>query len=220
MARVCEHFGDKSDMEVSLSTYLGKETGRKVLDGKIQRGDGETISAVILFVDIVGFTDLSNSLPATEVLKVLNDFYEIINSSVEANYGEILKFIGDGDLVNFPVVDDLTAQESAAQNALNAVTRSRAELQGNDGVTAIEFRASLHVGEIFYGNIGSQSRLDFTAVGPAVNLASRLLDKADALNAKTVCSEAFEAINNVVTDSGTTCELKGFKEPVSIFGVD
>ena len=184
------------------------------------RGDGETISAVILFVDIVGFTDLSNSQPATEVLKVLNDFYEVINSSVEANYGEILNFMGDGALVIFPVVDDLTAQEAAARNALNAVARSRAELQDQDGVTAIEFRASLHVGEIFYRNIGSQSRLDFTAIGPAVNLASRLLDKASALNAKTVCSEAFESITNVVTDCGTSCELKGFKEPVSIFVVE
>lgn len=220
MARVCEHFGDKSDMEIALSTYLGQETGKKVLDGRIQRGDGETISAVVLFVDIVGFTDLSNSLPATEVLKVLNDFYEVVNSSVVANYGEILKFMGDGALVIFPVVDDLTAQEAAARNALNAVTRSRAKLQAHNGVMAIEFRASLHVGEIFYGNIGSQSRLDFTAIGPAVNLASRLLDKAGSLNAKTVCSKAFESIANVATDCETRCELKGFKEPVTIFVVN
>ena len=220
MARICEHFGNKIDMEVALSTYLGKETGKKVLDGKIQRGEGETISAVILFVDIVGFTDLSNSLPATDVLKVLNDFFEVINSSVVAHYGEILKFMGDGALVIFPVVNDLTAQEAAARNALNAVTRARAELQDHDGVKTIEFRASLHVGEIFYGNIGSQSRLDFTAIGPAVNLASRLLDKASGLNAKTVCSEAFESISTMVTDSGTICEIKGFKEPVSIFIVD
>jgi len=220
MARICEHFGNKIDMEVALSTYLGKETGKKVLDGRIRRGDGETISAVILFTDIVGFTDLSNSLSASNVLKVLNDFFEVINSSVVANYGEILKFMGDGALVIFPVVDDLTAQEAAARNALNAVTRSRAELQDQDGVTTIEFRASLHVGEIFYGNIGSHSRLDFTAIGPAVNLASRLLDKASGLNAKTVCSEAFESISPIVTDSGTICELKGIKEPVSIFIVD
>ncbi len=220
IARVSEHFGDRSDMEVVLSTYLGKETGRKVLDGRIQRGDGDTISAVILFVDIVGFTDLSNSLPATEVLRILNDFFEVINSSVVANYGEILKFMGDGALVIFPVVDDLTAQEAAARNALNAITLSRVELQGHDDVTAIEFRASLHVGEIFYGNIGSQSRLDFTAIGPAVNLASRLLEKAGALNAKTVCSEAFKSISNVVADSGTSCELKGFEQPISIYTVD
>lgn len=217
LARVFEHFGDRSDMEVVLSTYLGKETGRKVLDGRIQRGDGDTISAVILFVDIVGFTELSNSQPATEVLRILNDFFEIINSSVVANYGEILKFMGDGALVIFPVVDDLTAQEAAARNALNAITRSRVELQDHDNVTAIEFRASLHVGEIFYGNIGSQSRLDFTAIGPAVNLASRLLEKAGALNAKTVCSEAFRSITNMEADSETRCELKGFEEPIPIY---
>jgi adenylate cyclase len=171
-------------------------------------------------VDIVGFTDISNSHPANEVVKILNDFYEIINSSVEINYGEILKFIGDGALVIFPVVDDLTVQESTARNALNAVARARVELKDHQGKTAIEFRASLHVGEIYYGNIGSQNRLDFTAIGPAVNLASRLLDKAGTLNAKTVCSEAFQAITSVVTDTGTTCELKGFKEPISVFVVE
>jgi adenylate cyclase len=217
LARVCEHFGDQKDMEVSLATYLGRDIGTKVLNGQIRRGDGETISAVILFVDIVGFTDISNSHPANEVVKMLNDFYEIVNASVEINYGEILKFIGDGALVIFPVVDDLTAQESAARNALNAVTRARLELQEHQSDTAIEFRASLHIGEIFYGNIGSKNRLDFTAVGPAVNLASRLLDKAGTLNAKTVCSEAFQAITSAVTDTGATCNLKGFNEPVSVF---
>jgi adenylate cyclase len=220
IARVCEHFGDQSDMEVSLATYLGKNIGRKVLDGKIRRGDGETISAVLLFVDLVGFTEISNTRPATEVLEVLNDFYEAINSSVENNYGEILKFIGDGALVIFPVVDDLNAQESAARNALNSVAHSRTELQNHNGETAIEFRASLHIGEIFYGNIGSQNRLDFTAIGPAVNLASRLLDKASALNAKTVCSQEFQAIANVATNAGTICELKGFQEPVSVYVVE
>ena len=169
---------------------------------------------------ILSDTDISNSHPANEVVKMLNDFYEIINSSVEINYGEILKFIGDGALVIFPVVDDLTVQESTARNALNAVARARVELQDHQSKPAIEFRASLHVGEIYYGNIGSQNRLDFTAIGPAVNLASRLLDKAGTLNAKTVCSEAFQAIASVVTDTGTTCELKGFKEPVSVFVVE
>ena len=98
--------------------------------------------------------------------------------------------------------------------------RSRAELQNHDGKTPIKFRASLHVGEIFYGNIGSQNRLDFTAVGQSVNLASRLLDQASSLDANTVCSEAFQAITSVVTDTGTACELKGFKDPVSVFVVD
>jgi adenylate cyclase len=220
LARVCEHFSDQSDMEVSLATYLGREIGAKVLNGQIRRGDGETISAVLLFVDLVGYTEISNSHAASEVVKMLNDFYEIINSSVEINYGEILKFVGDGALVIFPVVDDLTAQESAARNALKAVARARVELQDYDSEPKIEFRASLHVGEIFYGNIGSQNRLDFTAIGPAVNLASRLVDQASALNAKTVCSEEFQAITNVVTNTGTTCELKGFKEPVSVFVIN
>lgn len=220
VARVCEHFGDRSDMTVSLTTYLGQDIGRKVLDGKIQRGEGETISAVILFVDLVSYTAMSNSRSGAEVLKVLNAFYEIIDTAVVANYGEILKFIGDGALIIFPVVDDLTALEAAARNALNAVASSRTEIEKHNSDTPIEFRASLHIGEIFYGNVGSQNRLDFTAVGPAVNLASRLLDQASVLNAKTVCSEEFNAITSIAVDTGTQCDLKGFNEAVSVFVVE
>ena len=217
VARVCEHFGDRSDMTVSLTTYLGQDIGRKVMDGRIQRGDGETISAVILFVDLVGYTAMSNSRSGTEVLKVLNAFYEIIDAAVVANYGEILKFIGDGALIIFPVVDDLTALEAAAQNALNAIARSRTGIEKHHSDTPIDFRASLHIGEIFYGNVGSQNRLDFTAIGPAVNLASRLLDHAAKLNAKTVCSHEFHTITGDVTDAGIKCDLKGFDQAVPVF---
>ena len=220
IARVCEHFGDRGDMEVVLATYLGENIGSQVLDGKIQRGDGETIFAVLLFVDLVGFTEMSNSLPSKIILKVLNDFFEVINSSVESNSGEILKFIGDGALIVFPVVDDLTAQESAARNALNAVAHARDKLQNHNGEGGIEFRAALHVGEIFYGNIGSQDRLDFTAIGPAVNLVSRLLDQASALSAKTVCSDEFQAITSSVADEGIERQLKGFEEPVFVHVVE
>lgn len=219
-ARVCEHYGGRNDMKVSLTTYLGEKIGQKVLDGKIQRGDGETIAAVILFVDLVGYTAMSNTVSGTRVLEILNNFYETINTSVVANYGEILKFVGDGALVVFPVVDDLTAQEAASQNALNAVVRSRIELQKNQGDMVLEFRAALHIGEVFYGNIGSKDRLDFTAVGPAVNLASRLLDQASILDAKTVCSEEFNAIANIATGNGTRCDLKGFDKAVSVFVVE
>ena len=217
VARVCEHFGDRSDMRVSLTTYLGQDIGCKVIDGKIQRGEGETISAVILFVDLVNYTAMSNSRSGTEVLKVLNAFYDVIDEAVVANYGEILKFIGDGALIIFPVVDDLTALQAAAQNALNAVASARTGIERYHSETPMEFRASLHIGEIFYGNVGSQNRLDFTAVGPAVNLASRLLDHAAALNAKTVCSHEFQAITGDVTDAGIKCDLKGFDQAVPVF---
>ena len=183
-------------------------------------GEGETISAVTLFVDLVNYTAMSNSHSRTEVIKVLNVFYDINDTAVVANYGEILKFIGDGALIIFPVVDDLTALEAAAQNALNTVASSKAKIESHSSDTPIEFRASLHIGEIFYGNVGSQNRLDFTAVGPAVNLASRLLDQASILNVRTVCSEKFNAITSIVVVTGTKCDLKGFNEAVSVFVVE
>ena len=154
-------------------------------------GGGETISAVVLFADVIGFTRLSNELPSTEVLKTLNRFFAAIDAAVGPNNGEILKFMGDGVLAIFQTPDDLTAQEAAANSALDAVTQARKVLAEEDDGPAVDFRAALHIGDVFFGNIGSGSRLDFTAIGPTVNLASRMLDAASADNAHTVCSDAF-----------------------------
>ena len=219
LARICQHFTDKSDQTVSLETYLGRGIGQKILEGQILRGEGETISAVLLFVDLVGFTSFSNTTDNRDVINRLNMFFENIAASVEPNNGEILKFIGDGALVIFPVPDDLTAQEAAARDALSSVQEARKALRSTAVDQQFEFRAALHLGDIFYGNIGSSDRLDFTAIGPAVNLASRLLQEAARLDAKTVCSREFYEIAELQECEETVCDLKGFGEPVSVFRI-
>lgn len=220
LARICQHFSDRSNIRVSLGTYLGRSIGERILEGQIQRGEGETISAVLLFVDLAGFTEHSNVLPGEEVVKRLNIFFNIISSVVEANNGEILKFIGDGALVVFPVPDDLTAQEAAAEGALRSVQTAREQLSTKIIRPAIKFRAALHIGDVFYGNIGSASRLDFTAVGPAVNLASRILNESSGLGADTVCSADFYDISRLQDCSSVALQLKGFEKPVSIVTID
>ena len=220
LARIFEHYSDKSDMAVSLGTYVGHDIAKKVLGGGIQRGEGEKIPAVLAFVDIVGFTALSNKLPGKEIVARLNDFFDTISECVEARNGEILKFMGDGALIIFPVVDDLTAQEAVAQQALAAVSSARVQLRSVSGGQSLDFRASLDIGDVFYGNIGSSTRLDFTAIGPAVNLASRLLDAAGDLQAKTVCSQQFFDVSGVNADKSTIKTLKGFDQDVPVFVID
>ena len=216
LARIKEYFTELFDKQITLATYVGEETSRKVLSGKIVLGDGETISAVVLFADIKGFTELSNARPSEEVLQVLNRFYAQIDAAVSRNNGEILKFMGDGVLVIFPTPDDLTAQEAAASAAVDSVALARQSLSD----PKLEFRASLHIGEVFFGNIGSGNRLDFTAIGPTVNLASRMLEEASRREAGTVCSTEFKAIALGLSAEKIECDFRGFNAPIEIFVID
>ena len=208
------------DMRGLLSTYVGRGVGEEVLSGKIQRGDGETIFAVILFADVKGFTEMSNTRPAPEVIQVLNQFYDAVEPAVRGGNGEILKFIGDGVLAIFPIKDNLTNQETTATAALNAVAKTQKKLASEAQKTKIEFRAALHVGDIFYGNIGSERRLDFTAIGKSVNLASRMAEEASRRDAQLVCSPEFFDITSGVKGHQVTSQLKGFHETVKIIVLD
>lgn len=217
LARIKEYFTERFDKQITLATYVGEATSRKVLSGQIVRGHGETISAVVLFADIKGFTALSNRVASGEVLSVLNRFFAVIDEAVSANNGEILKFLGDGALVIFSTPDDLTAQEAAASSAMSAVEQARAALVATGDGPTLDFRAALHVGDVFYGNIGSGSRLDFTAIGPTVNLCSRMLQEASARDALTVCSAEFKDIAIGASGQAVTCDFAGFAEPVTFF---
>ncbi len=164
-----------------LQTYLGPSTGEKVLAGAVKRGDGEIINAVLWYCDMRSFTPYSESLPIDQVIGMLNEYFEAITAPVKAEGGEILKFIGDAVLAVFPLsglTDDgrcaaCSAALSAASGALESLARLN-EKRAADGEEALRCGIALARGDVMYGNIGDQSRLDFTVIGPAVNLASRL----------------------------------------------
>ena len=160
-----------------LDTYVGSQSGGRVLAGQIRRGMGETIRAVIWLSDLRGFTSLSESLPRDELIELLNQYFGPMCNAVEANGGEVLKFIGDAMLAIFPVEDDAVA---ACRNALGAVRVAKAAVNNENerraaaGKPRIRYGLALHVGDVMYGNIGGDARLDFTVIGPAVNLTSRI----------------------------------------------
>lgn len=220
LARMKEIFTERFDKQITLATYVGDATSRKVLNGQITRGSGETISAVILFADIKGFTSLSNRIASDAVLGALNRFFDDIDKAVGKNNGEILKFLGDGVLVIFPAPDDLTAQEAAADSALTAIAQARAALDAQQEKPRLNFRAALHVGDVFFGNVGSRQRLDFTAIGPAVNLCARMLQEASSRDAQTLCSTQFKQIALGAKGTAITCDLAGFETPVEFHILD
>ncbi len=169
--------GARLALTALLEAYLGRRSAARVQAGALRRGSGETLRAALLYADLRGFTALSEATEPTAMIAALDAWFERVAGAVQAFGGEVLKFIGDGVLAIFPVTG---APGEACASALRAVTAARAGMDHLDavrqaqGLPSLPFGAALHLGDIFWGNIGAADRLDFTAVGPAVNLVSRL----------------------------------------------
>ena len=205
-----------------LDTYIGRRTGERVLSGLIRRGTGETIQAVIWDNDLRGFTTLADRLPGEALNRLLNQYFEIMAGAVMSEGGEVLKFIGDGMLAIFEVRTraDLghacNAALRAARNAAQAVEKCNLErIAGGD--VPIRYGIALHLGEVYYGNIGAPGRLDFTVIGPAVNHASRLEKLAAELGRSVVTSASFATACRQKLESLGFHELRGVLERQELF---
>jgi adenylate cyclase len=207
-----------------LDTYLGPQAGRRILAGQIRRAEGERLRAVIMMTDLRGFTTLSDRLPGEEVIELLDDYFDAIATPIENRKGEILKFIGDGMLAIFPAEDDDDFSQSSV-HALEAAAEGLARLdavnQTRRGVGRSELKIGigLHLGEVIYGNVGSAGRLDFTVIGPAVNLASRLEDLTKRLGRPMLFSSAFARICPRPLVSLGLHPVRGLSEPEEVFGL-
>lgn len=181
-----------------LDTYLGRDAGRRVLSGLIKRGDGVTIAAALWYCDLRGFTGLTEQMPRDAVIRMLNDYFECMAGPVHDRGGDVLKFIGDAMLAIFPIADDLDrdraclAALSAAEDALAALAKLNAA-RAAAGEPALEVGIALHTGAVMYGNIGAPDRLDFTVIGPAVNLVTRLEQMCVELGRPLLASARFAA---------------------------
>ena len=180
-----------------LDTYVGPSAGKRVLEGTIARGEGKRISAVLWFADLRRFTELSEFLDNDALISLLNDYFECIVAPVEEGGGEVLKFIGDAVLAVFPLPQRATAADvvcevalAAAEQAIENVMALRSH-PASYGECPVRFGVALHVGEVTFGNVGSEHRLDFTVIGRDVNLAARLQDLSSRLGTSLILSEAF-----------------------------
>lgn len=213
--------------ESVLGTYLGRSTGQRVLEGRIRRGDVSRIRAVLMFSDLRSFTELSEALPGETVIELLNEFFETVADPLAAAGGEILKFIGDGLLAILPVDRSgdaglRTACDTAliaAETAVSALSVLNAR-QRHAGKTMLAAGLALHVGDVLYGNIGTRDRLDFTVIGPAVNLVSRIEHLCREVDQPIALSAAFAQAVSVPVRSLGRFELKGIAEPQEIFAPD
>ena len=178
-----------------VETYLGRDAGRRVLDGSIERGVAERISAVIWLSDLRGFTRVTESASPEQIIPFLNDYAEAVIEPVREAGGNVLKLIGDGVLAIFrgaPLAKACTAA-LAAETQVRLRTAELTRRRSQAGLPVSSPYVGLHVGDVFYGNIGSRDRLDFTVVGPAVNEASRICALCRSVERDTLMSSAFHA---------------------------
>ncbi|MBX6321260.1 MAG: adenylate/guanylate cyclase domain-containing protein [Rhodospirillaceae bacterium] len=207
-----------------LDTYLGPQAGARVLNGSIRRGDAETIAAALWFCDMRGFTELSERLPRDVVIGTLNDYFECMAGPIHANGGEILKFIGDALLAIFPIKDDLDRDRvcfsalDAAQEALRDLETLN-ERRARTGEDPIRVGVALHTGAVMYGNIGAPERLDFTVIGPAVNLVTRIEGLCPVLGRPLLTSARFASPCGSKLVSLGRYPLRGISEEQEVFGL-
>ncbi len=208
-----------------VETYLGRDAGRRVLEGSITRGKSASIEAVLWFSDLRGYTGICDRMQPDEIIPFLNDYAETVISAIVGAGGDVLKLIGDGTLAMF-AGEDRTAACRAALAAADAAFGQIGELKRQRnarGLPATDLYLGLHLGEVVYGNFGSGERLDFTVVGPAVNEVSRVAGMCSMIDQPVLASSAFFAALGAEQTrliSAGRYALRGVSEPQDLYTID
>ncbi|WP_151613689.1 adenylate/guanylate cyclase domain-containing protein [Sinorhizobium alkalisoli] len=203
-----------------LEAYLGKRSAARVQAGALNRGTGEMIRAALLYADMRNFTALSEASEPAAMIADLDAWFDRVAGAIHAFGGEVLKFIGDGVLAIFPVTH---GPAEACEAALRAVVAARAGMAHLDerrqarGLPPLPYGTALHLGDILWGNIGAVDRLDFTAIGPAVNLVSRLEGLCRPLGRSVLISGAVAAETATPLLPLGEHALRGISSPCAVF---
>jgi adenylate cyclase len=209
--------------EALMQTYLGRDAGQRVLSGRILRGVAEKIEAVVWFSDLRGFTRITDTAPE-QVIPLLNDYSDVIVSAIHERGGDVLKLNGDGTLAIFTAEDRTQACAGALSAAISArdgiIALNKRRAVGGNPTT--DMYLGLHVGEVFYGNVGGRERLDFTVIGPAVNEVSRIAAMCRSVDQPVLMSSDFanvDAIKQRLISVGRYA-LRGVSQPQELFTFD
>ena len=206
-----------------LSHYLGRTTGEKVYSGHSALGSGTRIDCVLFYSDMRNSLSIASDMEPEAYLAVVNSYFDCTAAAVLDHGGEVLKFIGDGVLAIFPIIEGRRPRANMCRAALAAARDARERLARlnagrTEGAPEVDFGIALHVGEVIYGNVGTAKRHDFTATGPAVGLAARIEGLSADLQIPIVATRAFaDASAEPGQDLGERA-LKGFADPVAVIG--
>ncbi|USG62064.1 adenylate/guanylate cyclase domain-containing protein [Sneathiella marina] len=200
-----------------LGAYLGPLASEKILDGKNQRGDGDVTDAVIWICDLRSSSALADSMEMPAYLALLNQFFECLAEAVMEQGGEVLKFMGDGFLAIFPTESTSTISKTA-QRALDAALEgSRALREHPSNARDLRYGIGIHHGAVMFGNIGATERLDFSVIGPAVNMTSRLQDLTKELGVTILVSTNIAEKIAVEWQNFPSQTIPGLIDPIDVF---
>jgi adenylate cyclase len=208
-----------------LDTFVGPRIGARILEGQVKRGDGDRIESAFWYSDLRGFTALSESLPAEQLLQLLNDYFENCADAAAARGGEILQFIGDAILIVFEIKrpeDEALVCDAALDAAIDAfasiavVNHRRRRV----GLPEIQFGLGLHVGTVTHANVGAPNRLAFNVVGPAVNKTARLQSMSKEAGTPLLLSKEFAAHIRRPLRSVGHFDLRGVSGPQEMFTLE
>jgi adenylate cyclase len=221
-ARVAEIRALRRTAANLLDTYVGNNAGEHILAGAIRRGHAEAIYAAIWLSDMRGFTLLADRVPPQNLLELLNEYFDCQVPAILEHGGEVLKFMGDGLLAIFPIGSDSDPAEVCAR-ALAAAYEARGNVAAlnqpmRPQIGVVRFGLALHIGKVLYGNIGASNRLDFTCIGPAVNLAARLEKLAGKLGRVIVATQEFARHCGTNFKPLGKFSLAGFGSEQTVFG--
>jgi adenylate cyclase len=208
-----------------VEAYLGRDAGRLVLGGRIARGVADRIDAVLWFSDLRGYTQITDTAPPEQIIPLLNDYADAVIASIHAKGGDVLKLMGDGVLAIFRADDRrrACAQAIAAATKAGLGIAALNQRRAADNLPTTQMYLGLHIGEVFFGNVGSKDRLDFTVVGPAVNEVSRIAALCRSVDQPVLISSAFA---KALADAGPRLvsvgryALRGVGHPQDLFTLD
>ena len=224
LARVVEIISLNRMAASLLDTYVGNSAGERIMGGQIRRGHTETMNAAIWLSDLRGFTALSDRLPAETGVDILNQYFDCQVTAIKKHGGDVLKYMGDGLLAVFPIDEYVVDERQVCSHVLEAAHETRASIAElkypvGDAIERFRFGVALHVGRILYGNIGGGNRLDFTCIGPAVNLAARLEKIASQTKRTIVASEGFAGICRGGWSDLGEFPVAGFAKAARVYGL-
>jgi adenylate cyclase len=213
---------EKDRVKQAFSRYVSKDVAEEILKGELFPRIGERRQVTVLFSDIRGFTQMSETMPAEEVVILLNDYFSEMVEAVFAEGGTVDKYIGDGLMALFgaPV-----SQLDHADRATKAALRMRQGLSRinnrrmSQGKPPLKIGIGIHTGECIIGNIGAEQRLDYTAIGDTVNTASRIESLTKEYGVDIVLSSQTRALLGPQTETKilAPARVKGKTAPLEVY---
>jgi adenylate cyclase len=227
LSRAFNAMADGLKQRERLRGTLGRYVSGDVADRILEESDdlklpGETRRVTVMFLDVRGFTTMSERLTPTEVVALLNEYFDIVVDRVQAHGGTVNKFIGDAAMCIWGAPRQVDAPEREAVLCALEIQEAAARLSAdrvNRGLTSVGFGIGINAGEVVAGNLGAARRMEYTVIGDAVNLAQRLESQArsgEVLVSEPVFEKIAAAVEAVPREA---VKLKGKSQPVPLWEI-